>query len=78
MDEEQIKRNFRASELRNRIARFHALSANAHALMSEDIAPADRELIKEVAEQMRRDALELEKIVRPGYWQRLWTALWGR
>lgn len=79
--QEELKSLFRQNELQARQQRRDYLLRcfeNEIKLMGENIAELDRAACNKAIEQLKEANLAFEKLTRPGYWQRLWAAIWGR
>ncbi len=77
MNQEEIAVMFRQQELARRGARWARLE-NELKLAGEFLTPTDQALHNAAANQLKRNRLALEKEISPGYWQRLWAALFNK
>ena len=77
MDQNEIASMFRQGELARREARLKVMANHAE-LESEPLTKAERKIDSNARKAMKEQHLRLEKSIRPGYFERLWAALWGR
>lgn len=72
---------FRQAELTRRAARREILLrqlTNETLLIREGLGEDDYEIHLWAVRELRKGHLRMEKELLPGYWQRLWAAIWGR
>ena len=78
MNQDSLKDLFRTQELQRRADRMKALMIN-HAKLADEIDnPEIIGLDKGIAENITRQQVYHDKILRPNYWKRLWAALWNK
>lgn len=88
MNQDEIATMFRGGEMARRQERRERLRqeytsvikrmTNEGMLVDEKLDAQAQAAHDTAAEQMRRQDLAFEKEFKPGYWERLWAALWGR
>lgn len=77
---EDIAKGMRAAELQRRAERRAYLLKciqNEASLLYEELSDEDAIIHEKAVDDLREQNLRLEKDVTPGYWQRIWAALWG-
>jgi len=77
MDQEELRKTFRKQELRRRETRRKIL-LNEAGLLGENLTGLDLKIHQAACESLREQQLRFEKATSPGYWTRLWRALWNK
>lgn len=81
MNETQLKTLFRKNELANRAQRRAKLLRqldNERTLLHEEIPEEDKAACDAAITELRKEHIQMERYIRPGYWKRLWLALLNR